>query len=125
MKWEEGELTPEGWEDMDLQEKVVQGLWGERGFLYWLNYLSYRLIFVLIGKESIQNTHKLTHTLSLARTLPRPSLTCNAARSLAGRMRVAASFRHPTGGWIVFRFVGPALNLYQLTNPFDINEIPL
>ena len=43
--WKEGSLTPEGWDDMSIQERVVEGLWGERGFLYWLNYLSYRLIF--------------------------------------------------------------------------------
>ena len=35
---------------MDLKQKVVQGLYGERGFLYWLNWLSYRLVFVMIGK---------------------------------------------------------------------------
>jgi len=75
--WKEGSLTPEGWDEMDVQKKVVEGLWGEKGLLYWLNYLSYRLIFVMIG------------------------------------------------GWILFRFVGPALNIYQLTNPFDLSNVPL
>ena len=75
--WKEGSLTPEGWDDMSIQERVVEGLWGEKGFLYWLNYLSYRLIFVMIG------------------------------------------------GWILFRFIGPALNVYQLTNPFDLSNVPL
>lgn len=77
VEWKEGSLTPEGWDDMDIGEKVTQGLYGERGFLYWLNYLSYRLIFVMIG------------------------------------------------GWIVFRFVGPAIGIYQLTNPFDFSNVPL
>jgi len=77
VKWEEGSVFPEGWEEMDLKQKVVQGLYGERGFLYWLNWLSYRLVFVMIG------------------------------------------------GWITFRFIGPALHLYNLTNPFDISQVPL
>ena len=77
VEWKEGSLTPEGWNAMNVTEKVVQGLWGEKGFLYWLNYLSYRLIFVMIG------------------------------------------------GWILFRFVGPAMGIYQLTNPFDLSTVPI
>jgi hypothetical protein len=76
VKWEEGNLFPEGWEEMNTGDKIIQGMWGERGFLFWLNWLSYRFIFVMIG------------------------------------------------GWILFRFVGPALNIYQLTNPFD-PSVPL
>jgi len=74
-EWKEGELLPEGWDEMDTGKKIIEGLYGKRGFVYWLNWLSFRFIFVLLG------------------------------------------------GWIVFRFVGPAINAYQLTNDFSASDI--
>jgi len=47
--WEEGELLPRGWERMNAMEKVTQVLYGKRGFLFWLNWLAFRSVFVLLG----------------------------------------------------------------------------
>lgn len=67
-RWREGQLFPQGWEDMGVFEKGWQ-LWaGERGFLFWSNKLALGAIVVLAV------------------------------------------------AWILFRFVGPALGLYTLTN---------
>jgi hypothetical protein len=35
--WKEGELFPEGWQDMDPIEKATELYVGERGILYWAN----------------------------------------------------------------------------------------
>jgi len=65
-EWKEGELFPEGWEDMDVFEKGYNLYMGKRGLLFWANKAAYASVFLLIG------------------------------------------------GWIVFRFVGPALGLYKV-----------
>lgn len=60
------------WDDMSPVRKVQEILYGEKGFLFWLNKFAYSAIFGLIGL------------------------------------------------WILFRFVGPALGLYDLVNPLDV-----
>lgn len=70
-RWPEGQLFPDGWEQMGPFGKAWQIYAGERGLLFWANKLAYAAVFVIIG------------------------------------------------GWVLFRIVGPALGLYQLTN--DIN----
>ncbi|KAK9713247.1 hypothetical protein RND81_06G014500 [Saponaria officinalis] len=57
------------WEEMNMNEKVIELYMGEKGALYWLNKFAYASIFIIIG------------------------------------------------AWILFRFVGPAFNLYQLDSP--------
>ena len=76
-QWKEGQLLPDGWDKMDPGERVMEVLYGERGFLFWLNWLAYRSIFVLVG------------------------------------------------AWIVFRFIGPALNLYSLKDALLDPNLPL
>ena len=47
--WKEGQLFPEGWEDMGALEKGWQ-LWaGTRGFLFWSTKLAFGSIITLIG----------------------------------------------------------------------------
>lgn len=58
--------------DLGPVETVREILYGEKGFLFWLNRLAYYAIFGVIG------------------------------------------------GWIVFRFVGPALGLYELVDPLGV-----
>jgi len=67
-EWKEGQLFPEGWEDMDPLQKITELYLGKRGFLFWSTKLS-----------------------------------------LAGVIALA-------GAWVLFRFVGPAVGLYQLAN---------
>ncbi|GAB5356463.1 hypothetical protein AAMO2058_000291800 [Amorphochlora amoebiformis] len=38
--WEEGELFPEGWDEMDLGTKATNLYMGKRGFLFWVNKAS-------------------------------------------------------------------------------------
>eukprot|EP00200_Dunaliella_tertiolecta_P000033 CAMPEP_0202362094 /NCGR_PEP_ID=MMETSP1126-20121109/14396_1 /ASSEMBLY_ACC=CAM_ASM_000457 /TAXON_ID=3047 /ORGANISM="Dunaliella tertiolecta, Strain CCMP1320" /LENGTH=174 /DNA_ID=CAMNT_0048956181 /DNA_START=66 /DNA_END=590 /DNA_ORIENTATION=- len=68
--WPEGQLLPLGWENMNGYQKTVELLYGRRGFLFWLNEIAYKSVFVLIG------------------------------------------------AWILFRFVGPGLGLYNLEGNF-------
>lgn len=68
IRWREGQLFPDGWEQMSIFEKAWQLYAGERGGLFWANKLAFTAIFVIIG------------------------------------------------GWVLFRIVGPATGLYQLTN---------
>ena len=70
-EWKEGELFPEGWDQMNPFQKVAELYVGKRGFLFW-----------------------------------------SAKLALNGVIALAAA-------WALFRFVGPALGLYQLAN--DIN----
>lgn len=67
-RWPEGQLFPDGWEEMGVFGKAWQLYAGDRGLLFWANKLAFGAIFAIIG------------------------------------------------GWILFRFVGPATGLYQLTN---------
>lgn len=67
-EWKEGQLFPEGWEEMDPMQKAYELYVGKRGFLFWAN---------------------------------------KAALWSVGGLVV---------GWAIFRFVGPALGLYQLQN---------
>lgn len=48
-EWREGELFPEGWEDMPVQQKIAELYTGKRGLLFWMGKVTYALIFVLIG----------------------------------------------------------------------------
>lgn len=66
--WNEGELLPEGWDQMDPLEKATQLYMGERGVLFWLNKAAFASVFIIAGL------------------------------------------------WIVFRFIGPAVGLYELSN---------
>ena len=34
---------------MNAKEKVTQVLYGKRGFLFWLNWLAFRSVFLLLG----------------------------------------------------------------------------
>ncbi|KAL4857326.1 hypothetical protein ACK3TF_002610 [Chlorella vulgaris] len=67
-EWKEGQLFPEGWEEMDPFTKVQNLYMGKRGFLYWATQSAYYSVGGLLV------------------------------------------------GWALFRFVGPALGLYSLTN---------
>ena len=67
-EWKEGQLFPEGWDQMDPIAKFTEIYLGQRGILFWST-----------------------------------KLATNGVIALA----VA---------WALFRFVGPALGLYQLTN---------
>jgi len=67
-RWPEGQLFPDGWEEMGPFGKAWQIYAGERGLLFWANKAAYASVFLIIG------------------------------------------------GWVLFRIVGPALGLYQLTN---------
>uniref|UniRef100_A0A7S3YCT4 Uncharacterized protein n=2 Tax=Lotharella globosa TaxID=91324 RepID=A0A7S3YCT4_9EUKA len=73
--WEEGQLFPEGWEEMDLGTKVANIYMGKRGLLFWLTQISLYVAAAVIV------------------------------------------------GWVVFRFVGPALGLYKLANGFDPESV--
>lgn len=66
--WNEGELLPQGWDQMDPLEKATQLYMGERGALFWLNKAAFASVFIIAG------------------------------------------------AWIVFRFIGPAVGLYELSN---------
>lgn len=67
-EWKEGQLFPEGWEDMDPLQKVTELYLGKRGFLFWSTKLALGgVVFLVVA-------------------------------------------------WIAFRFLGPALGLYQLVN---------
>eukprot|EP01023_Acetabularia_acetabulum_P009829 TRINITY_DN1445_c0_g1_i3.p2 TRINITY_DN1445_c0_g1~~TRINITY_DN1445_c0_g1_i3.p2 ORF type:complete len:192 (-),score=34.59 TRINITY_DN1445_c0_g1_i3:103-630(-) len=70
-EWKEGKLFPEGWEEMNIGQKVYEFYVGERGLLFWMNKIAFNLLFVIVGV------------------------------------------------WILFRFVGPALNLYELQSGFE------
>jgi hypothetical protein len=67
-EWKEGELFPEGWDEMDPLQKAAELYLGKRGFLFWSTKLA-----------------------------------------LGGVIFLAVA-------WIVFRFIGPAVGLYTLTN---------
>jgi hypothetical protein len=67
-EWKEGQLFPEGWEEMDPLKKLNELYMGKRGFMYWANESAkYSLIIVVVL-------------------------------------------------WVLFRFVGPSLGLYQLAS---------
>ena len=75
-RWREGQLLPDGWDEMDVGQKAYQ-LWaGKRGVLFWANKAAYASVFIVVA------------------------------------------------GWILFRFVGPALGLYQLSNDFSSAPSP-
>lgn len=75
-RWREGQLFPDGWDEMDPGQKAYQ-LWaGKRGVLFWANKAAYASVFIVVA------------------------------------------------GWILFRFVGPALGLYQLSNDFSSAPSP-
>ena len=46
--WKEGQLFPEGWEEMDPVEKATELYLGERGFLYWATQLTIGGLVVLV-----------------------------------------------------------------------------
>jgi len=46
--WKEGQLFPEGWEEMDPLEKATELYLGERGFLYWATQLTIGGLVVLV-----------------------------------------------------------------------------
>eukprot|EP01026_Neomeris_dumetosa_P003704 TRINITY_DN1099_c1_g1_i1.p2 TRINITY_DN1099_c1_g1~~TRINITY_DN1099_c1_g1_i1.p2 ORF type:complete len:177 (+),score=22.03 TRINITY_DN1099_c1_g1_i1:33-533(+) len=70
-EWKEGQLFPEGWENMDAGQKLFELWTGERGMLFWMNKIAYGALFVIVG------------------------------------------------GWVLFRFVGPTLGLYELQSGFE------
>ena len=70
-EWAEKSLLPEGFDRMSPAEKVSQLWMGERGALYWMNWLAVRAVGVLAV------------------------------------------------AWILFRFIGPALHLYDLKGLLD------
>ncbi|KAI8469115.1 MAG: hypothetical protein J3K34DRAFT_288832 [Monoraphidium minutum] len=41
VRWDEGKLFPEGWEEMDPGTKAYQFAWGKRGILFWLSQLAW------------------------------------------------------------------------------------
>ncbi len=69
-EWREGQLFPEGWEQMPLGQKLSELYLGRRGALFWANKAAYASVFILLG------------------------------------------------GWVLFRFVAPALGLYKLGGEF-------
>jgi hypothetical protein len=46
--WPEGQLFPDRWDQLDLLDKVTVGMYGERGFLFWLNKLAFASIGGLV-----------------------------------------------------------------------------
>ena len=75
-EWPEGQLLPNGWDDMDFGQRAVELYTGKRGLLFWFNKAAYASIFIILG------------------------------------------------GWVIFRFVLPALGLYSLTNDLSTPPAP-
>lgn len=48
-EWKEGQLFPEGWENMNTFEKFYNAYAGKRGLLFWANKAAYASVFILIG----------------------------------------------------------------------------
>ena len=48
-RWPEGQLFPDGWEEMGPFAKAWQIYAGERGALFWANKLAYTAVFVIVG----------------------------------------------------------------------------
>lgn len=46
--WKEGQLLPEGWEQMDVPTKMYQLYMGERGLMFWANKAALASIVILI-----------------------------------------------------------------------------
>lgn len=67
-EWKEGELFPEGWDQMDPLQKATELYTGKRGLLFWSTKAAWAGIITLVV------------------------------------------------AWAAFRFLGPALGLYQLSN---------
>lgn len=74
-EWPEGQLFPEGWDEMTFGQKATEFYVGKRGLLFWFNKAAYASVFIILG------------------------------------------------GWVIFRFVLPALGLYSLTN--DLSSPPV
>jgi hypothetical protein len=47
--WKEGELFPEGWENMPVMEKIAELYTGKRGLLFWAGKVTYALTFALMA----------------------------------------------------------------------------
>lgn len=47
--WKEGELFPEGWENMPVTEKIAELYTGKRGLLFWAGKVTYALTFALMA----------------------------------------------------------------------------
>ncbi|KAK9831853.1 hypothetical protein WJX81_001790 [Elliptochloris bilobata] len=74
--WPEGQLLPDGWDEMDFGTRLGELYTGKRGLLFWFNKAAYASIFIILG------------------------------------------------GWVIFRFVLPALGLYSLTNDLSTPPAP-
>lgn len=46
--WKEGQLLPEGWDEMDVPTKMFQLYAGERGFMFWANKAAWASIIGLL-----------------------------------------------------------------------------
>ena len=47
--WKEGELFPEGWEDMPVTQKIAELYTGKRGVLFWAGKITYALTFAVMA----------------------------------------------------------------------------
>jgi hypothetical protein len=41
-EWKKGQLFPEGWEQMDLAEKITELYLGRRGMLFWASEVAWK-----------------------------------------------------------------------------------
>ncbi len=71
-EWKEGELFPEGWENMEWPQRASELWMGKRGALYWMTQSAWYSVLILAF------------------------------------------------AWVLFRFVLPALGVYQLANDFSL-----
>lgn len=48
-EWREGQLFPEGWEDMSPFKKASELWMGKRGAIFWANKLAWSSVFIVGG----------------------------------------------------------------------------
>ncbi|GFH14035.1 uncharacterized protein HaLaN_10008 [Haematococcus lacustris] len=48
-EWKEGQLFPEGFDNMTLGDKITELYLGRRGILFWANKAAYASVFIVIG----------------------------------------------------------------------------
>ncbi|KAG2496029.1 hypothetical protein HYH03_005951 [Edaphochlamys debaryana] len=48
-EWKEGQLFPEGWDQMDLGKRLTELYLGRRGIIFWTNRVAFGAVFVILG----------------------------------------------------------------------------
>ena len=49
VRWPEGQLFPDGWDQMSFSAKAWQIYAGDRGALFWANKAAFAAVFIIIG----------------------------------------------------------------------------